>query len=344
MPTNNDFYGVYKFATVRTANDTLGTGKNPYIIKSLDDGEDMDTQAVFYMQGTPLTKVLDIGNTSQTFNINADVLVPDSTNSTTVMDGLQLLWDLTSLQYTGGFPNNTLPLMTSAGIKIGDQKTSVNISLLSDGDPNNSLNVYEINHGVTAQSYIATTGLDPGLRTAKWYDFFVDIGGLKYFVKSADISIKIKNKKDNFLGVYPEDYRVPTDGLNDGTFQYDDSYSGWQFPFISVGGIEIDISGTAAIAINNNTGAAINYNQPTSLITTNVDDLLAAANVTLQHTGQFKTTTNNFNILYTGSSTLSSVLPPFFGINRAVISKKASKFSEDMMTADFTAKLYVGIN
>lgn len=344
MPINNDFYGVYKFATIRTTNSTLGTGKNPYIIKDIGDNEDMDVKAIFYMQGTPLTKVLDIGGTSQDFSVNADVLVPIPNSTTTVMDGLQLLNDLTALQYTGGFPNNTLPLMTSASIKIGEQATTVNINLMSDGDPNNSLNVYEIDHGAQAQSHIATTGLEEGLRVAKWYDFFVDIGGLKYFVKSADISIKIKNLKNNFLGVYPENYRIPTDGLNDGTFQYDDSYSGWQFPFIGVGGIEIDINGQAAIAINNITGAAINYNHTDTLITSNVADLLAASNVTLQHTGQFNTTTNNFNIYYTGSSTLSGVLPSFFAINRAVINKKQCKFTADEMVADFSAKLYVGIN
>ncbi len=348
MPLNNNFYGVYKFVTVKTKPiSTNVVGLNPYIIQSLRVSDTMQTSAKFYMQGTPLTKVLDIGNVAQTITIDAPILVPPP-NQPDLSDGLQLIWDLANLQYTNSIPNNFLPLLETAKINIGTDKSNVNLTLKSDGDPNNTVNVFEITSGATAQGYINTTNLNNGARVAKNYDFYVNIGGFCFFVDAADIEIKVNSADKNFLGVYqgntllPNNYQVPQDGLNGGVYtDGDPTYSGWQFPFIAVGGIEITATGKAVISIDAN-GNFINYNNIQSY-QTNVNDLLAASNVTLQYSGELTTTATNFNIFYAGSDTLSGVLPPVFATNKAVVTTRNSNFSEGVMTTDFTVKAYVGV-
>ena len=342
MPLNNGFYGVYKFATIRTLNAILGTQKHPYVIQSLTPTNSMKADPKFFMQGTPLTKVLDIGSTSESISVKAPILVPTAGNS--IMDGLQLIYDITALQYTNSIPNNFLPLLESAKISIGVENSNVDLKLKSDGDPNNTVNVFEITYGTTAQNYITTTGLNNYGRVAKSYDFFVDFGGFKYFVEECEIDITIKNSEHNFLGVYPypDNYVIPTDGKNNGVYQGDASYSGWQFPFIAVGGVSIVARGKAVISIDNVTGAITNYNYLSQIVQSDVNALIAAGNVTLQPSGVLRFTTSNFNIFYTGSTTLSGVLPPVFSFNKAVVTTKTSSFNEGVMTADFEVHAYVG--
>lgn len=338
MPLNNNFYGVYKFATIRTNKD--GTiAKNPYIIKSLTSDDKMDTKATFYMQGTPQTKVLDIGNTSEDITIEAPILVPTEGNS--LEDGLALLEDLVALQYTGSIPNNNLPLLSNIVIDINATSSKVNFDLQSDGDPNNTTNVFQINYGTTAQNYITETGLNNYARVAKNYDFCVDFGGFTYYVESCKLTVSVTTDKKNFLGVYnhPQD-EVPIDGLNDGVWvEGSTSYSGWQFPFIAVGGIEITATGKAVISINNDTGATTNWNYYDT-VTSDVNTLIERGNVTLQPTGILRYSTDNFNIVYTNTG--QNVLPGVFAINKGVVTQRNASFSEGVMEADFTVKAYVG--
>ncbi len=348
MPLNNGFYGLYKFVTLLTNSPTLGIAKNPYVIKSLNSNNTEDVNAKFFMQGTPLTKVLDIGSTKESISVEAPILVPES--GYTIMDGLRLLWDMAALQYTNGIPNNYLPLMSKATINIGANDSKISFDLLSDGDPNNTTNIYEINYGATAQGYIQTTGLDRGSRVAKNYDFCVDFGGFKYFVEDCTVSITVKNSEHKFLGVLgkqPPNQTVPYDGLNNGVWSpnTDDelgSYSGWQFPFIAMGGIEINISGTATISINDTTGAITNW-QYNDTVTSDVNELISRGNVTLQPTGVFRYEQDNFNIYYTGNNDLSAVLPPAFSVNKAIVKQRNAKFSDDSMKATFEVQAFAGI-
>ncbi len=350
MPINNDFYGVYKFITIKTDNG-VNTGLNPYVVQSLNVKDAEPTNPKFYIQGTPNTKVLEIRPVAQDLSVNAPILVGPA--NIAIIDGLYLLHDLFNLQYTNGLPNNSLPLLVNATIKIGADGSSVNFTLKSDGDPNNSVNVYEVNYGATAQSYITATNLDKASRTAMNYDFFVNFGGLKWYVEDCTINIKITASENNFLGVYrgntvPANYEVPYDDLNDGVWDPSTeaqaaSYSGWQFPFISVGGIEITASGKAAISINNVTGVTTNYSQ-LDTVTSNVDALRLASNVTLQKTGELNYVTPSFQIYYSGgrNAAIQGVIPPALGIQTAIVTQRSSSFSEGKMYADFEVQAYVG--
>lgn len=358
MPLNNSIYGVYKFGLIRTLRASIAD-KYPYIIKNIKVGDSMAASAKFFMQGGPQTKIMDVGPTKQEFNVSAPILVTaNSQSGGTLLDGLQLLWDICDLQYdaTNNYlPTNRLPLMTSASISIGADQSSIDLTLLSDGDPNNALNTYEIAYGTTAQSYITTTGINNAARVASHYDFFVDFGGLNTYVDSAKIDIKVTSTDKKFLGVFRDgalntDYVVPQDGLNGGEYTPGDpTYSGWQFPFVAVGGIEITATGSATISIADDTGDKINYKYNTTTLNT-VDDLLAASNVTLQKSGLLVTTVEDFNIFFSGRGStftagqMTGVLPPVFGnTNKAVVTMNNYSFSEGDMKTDFTVKVFVGV-
>ena len=175
------------------------------------------------------------------------------------------------------------------------------------------------------------------------------MGGINYFVENAVINITIKTEEKNFLGVYnalsPGQVVVPDDGTNNGVWPggLDATYSGWQFPFIMVGGIEISITGKASISIDNVTGFPINFNYSNST-TTNVPQLRNNANVTLQPSGLLNAPAQNFNIFFTGSQNYSGVLPSAFAINRAVVNSHAASFTSERMEVDFEVKAYVGVS
>jgi hypothetical protein len=350
MPLNNNFYGVYKFVTVRTSPNggQDNTGKYPYIIKTLNDNNSMPTNAKFYMQGTPLTRVLDIKQVTENITLNAPILVPEQ--GQTMSDALKLLNDLVAFQYTNNLPNNFLPLLSKIVINIGVDGSSVDFTLLSDGDPNNATNVYKINYGATAQSFIEETGLNYASRDASNYDFCVDFGGFAYFVEKCTITIDIKTSQKNFLGVYPyypPFNSVPYDGLHGGIWNPTSnadiaSYSGWQFPFLSVGGIEITASGTASISIDNETGNIINWKY-NDIPTASTNELIQRGNVTLQPTGVLRYVQDNFNIYFTANSVLQTVIPAPFAINKAVITQTNNSFSEGDMKVTFEVHAYVGI-
>jgi len=350
MPLNNNFYGVYKFVTVRTAANggQDNTGKFPYIIKSLNNNDSMPSSAKFFMQGTPLTRVLDIKQVSQTITMNAPILVPEP--GRLINDGLTLLRDLVAFQYTNNIPNNFLPLLTKIHINIAADACSVVFDLKSDGDPNNAINVFKINYGTTAQSFVDTTGLNYPSREATNYDFCVDFGGFRYYVEKCDITIDIKNSETNFLGVYPyypPFNSVPYDGLHSGIWNPTAdadiaSYTGWQFPFISIGGIEIKASGTALISIDNDTGEITNWNY-FDTPTTSTSELIERGRVTLQPTGVMRYEQDNFNLFFTGNSVLQTVIPEPFAINKAVVTQNNASFSDGEMRSSFSVTAYVGI-
>lgn len=357
MPLNNNLIGVVKIVNIKTSS----SGPSPYIAESLKVSEKMKADAKFFMQGTPLTKILDIGGITQDFTVNSPILVGAvGVDPATIKDGRQLLNDLVAYQYGSTLaPPTSLPLLTGATINIGVEASSVSLNLKSDGDPNNSLNIYKITPG-----YNSAIGLNNAARIAKYFDFFVNLAGIRYYVESANIDIKAQTKDSNFLGVYGEGWTyqsVPYDGLNNGTWNPSTaqdlaSYSGWQFPFVTVGGIELTVSGKAAVSIDPNNNA-INYNYINQLETTRTNGsyyggntyvpgagLINAANISLQNTGEFDYISPSFQIYQQvsgGSSSQVPVIPPVFNFNNAVVSMKNYNFNEDIMTVDFTVKAFV---
>ena len=346
MPLNNDFYGIYQVATIKTSKNSIAS-KYPYITSSNNVEDSMSVEPKFFIQGTPLTKILDIGHTSENFTISAPILVPTSlSNTPALQDGVQLLNDIVSLQYpTINTPSKALPLLIKAGIHIGVDNSKIDFTLKSDGDPNNTVNIFYMNPGNT--SLVSQLGLNNPSRVANNYDFFVNLGGIKYFVEDVNIDIEIENQEKNFLGVYnannPGNVVVPDDGTNGGVWPggLDASYSGWQFPFIMAGAIKIKASGSAAISIDS-TGKAINYINNSST-TSDVATLRGNSNVTLQPSGLLNLAQDNFNIFFAGSAQYPGVLPPQFAFNKAVINSHTAEITPTEMKVNFNITAYVGL-
>jgi hypothetical protein len=312
---------------------------------------------------------LDIGNIDETFSVNSPILVPAAgVDFTDIKDGAQLLKEIAYLQYSqdilsGAYvPNNRLPLLVEADLKIGSQESSISFQLKSDGDPNNTASVYQIDTG-----YNSDLGLDSAARVAKNWDFAVQLGDLNYYVKDLNMNLKIETKSNNFLGSYKyvNDVGlsgVPFDGLNNGEWSEGEpeigSYTGWQFPFLSIGGISLTASGSAAVSLANdvNAGPNINFNyiNVDSPITTR-DEMFTGNggypgffNVDAQQPGEFtygSGTTFRVYRLQTNGTTVSlgpSLLPEAFdGFNNSIVSMKDIKFSADLLTFNFNVEAFV---
>lgn len=366
MPLNNYFYGVYNIASINAT----GTGPTPYLIKSLKSSSNMEAAPAFFMQGTVLTKVLDVKHTKETISIDAPILVTsDYLSQIQLKDGRALLNDMVYYKYGTSITSSTLsgalnvlPILTKASIHVSVDQSTINFTLLSDGDPNNTINVYTIKKGTTA--LLASAGIaNTAARIAKNWDFFANLGGLNYYVKELTMDIDIENKEFNFLGAADGTWTytsVPGDGLNAGKWDpaglgfQTSSYSGWQFPFIAVGGVKITAKGKAAVAIDN-----LNRTTNFTLLGTSAltrAALLAAGNVTLQDTGMLSINTSynasNFTVymslpatanspLGVGVGTTASVLPAAFAVNNALITMKDASFSADAMEVDFEVLAFV---
>ena len=350
----NEFYGVYKIAKVFTGANGATT-PSPYIIKSINPNNTMDATAQFYMQGDPRTRVLNIGHTKESITIVAPILVPQEGQSiSNVKDGRILLTDKVDNSYTDGFPNSILPVLESANLKIGAKDSSVTLTLLSDGDPNNTTNVYEISN--SSQSLIDNIGLNYASRVANNWDFAVQLGDLIYYLESAEISIKIATNENNFLGVAANDYwagnsnSVPYDGTNGGewtpvTDAQKASYTGWQFPFISVGGITIEVTGSAVLIVDSDNPANnVNYSRAAAVVNSR-SELMANANLTLQNPGELTFTQDNFTInqIYKDGSSVS-LIPSAMAVNSAIVKMRSTNFNEGLMNVNFSVMAFVGAN
>jgi hypothetical protein len=340
MPLNNFFYGIYNIASLNS----IGSTPQPYIIKNLTVDDTMDSKAEFYMQGTLLPKILNIGHTKESFNVESPILVSTSSvnSSNALKDGRQLLFDFVNYKYgtTVGQINyagnafNSLPMIESITINIGVDESNVNMSLLSDGDPNNSYNIYNIKKGTSG--LVTSVGLNNNARVAKNWDFYVNLGGILYFVENAKITLKVASSEKNFLGAYPFVYnQVPPDT----------TYSNWQFPFIAQGGITIEASGKASISIDANNDS-INFvnpvSPPNSYPITSRAGLLAAANVTLQDAGVFTPGAGSFQVwLANANSAPIQMIPNALTITNAIVTKKNASFGPQNMEVDFSLLAYV---
>lgn len=352
MPLYNGFYGVYKIAKVFTGADGASV-PSPYIIKSIQPSNSMEATAVFFMQGDPRTKVLNIGHTKEEIKVTSPILVPqEGQSAANVKDGRVLLADKVDNSYTDGFPNGSLPILTNAVLDIGESESSITLTLLSDGDPNNTTNVYSISNSST--TLINEIGLNYAARVAKNWDFAVQLGDLIYYVKSAQLTINVKSSEEHFLGVAANDYwasnfsSVPYDGTNSGVWSpvtdaEKASYTGWQFPFIAVGGITIEATGTATLIVDSdNPSNNVNYSRAAAVVNSR-SELIANGNVTLQHPGELTFTQSNFNIyqIYKDGSTIN-VIPDAMAVNSAIVKMKSANFNEGLMTVNFSVTAFVG--
>jgi hypothetical protein len=253
----------------------------------------------------------------------------------------------------------TLPLLTNATFNIGEQQSSVSLTLESDGDPNNST-AFEIRSDeVPELSPIAPYG---PTRLAKFYDIRVQIGQRKYFVMSATITVQAQSTKANFFipgdwgdyrgwGVYggtgSTQLTLKNEDLSARTGTGVTFQPGTQFPFLGISSIQITGSGKAAVLLEDlntdNDFTDVNESINLSLQTGTTD-------MTLQNPGFADTEAQNFIIeIYDpvwaagggAGSGWSSLLPGTINLTKSIVNTSNFTLGTGLLTVDFGFLCYV---
>lgn len=181
MPINNNLFGVYK---------SFKISGNRVVADNLTRNRQMTASPVNYVQGTPKARVMDIQGVTETLSLTAPIFVGCGSS----VDGRFLA--NTKINEILNPSTATLPLLTNATFNIGEQQSSVSLTLESDGDPNNSTAFQIRADEVPELSPVAPYG---PTRLAKFYDIRVQIGQRKFFVMSATITVQAQSTKANFF-------------------------------------------------------------------------------------------------------------------------------------------------
>jgi hypothetical protein len=313
----------------------------------------MQASPVNYVQGTPKARVMDIQGVTETLSLTAPIFVGCGSS----VDGRFLA--NTKINEILSPSTAKLPLLTNATFNIGEQQSSVSITLESDGDPNNST-AFEIRSDeVPELSPIAPYG---PTRLAKFYDIRVQIGQRKFFVMSATITVQAQSTKANFFipgdwgdyrgwGVYGGTGSTQLTLVNEDlsartgtgvTFQ-----PGTQFPFLGISSIQITGSGKAAVLLEDlntdNDFTDVNESINLSLQTGTTD-------MTLQNPGFADTEAQNFVIeIYDpvwaagGGAGVgwSSLLPGTINLTKSIVNTSNFSLGTGLLTVDFGFLCYV---
>ena len=245
MPTNNALLGITK---------TLKIAGNYVLAKSANRSRRMSTEPVQLLQGTPKTRIFDIGVVEETFKIDGPMLIGGASS----IDVRQLLL----AQLTQALdPNNTsLPIVTGASVSVDKDSANVSVSLLSDGNPANSA-VFEVmgaDPNGAPLTLLNPTGGGGPTRLAKWYDFRVNIGGYKYYIQNCKLEVKVGVEKSVFIaGVDSSLYaNVETDALPSPTNPYN---WGTQYQTFGIKSISINGDCKALVLLSDAGNASYNF-------------------------------------------------------------------------------------
>ena len=83
MPINNDILGIYKSVFITVAG---GTARS-YIVESASRSVTIDASPKVLMQGSPKTRIMDIGGVTETISIQAPILIGGGANRNIVVYG-----------------------------------------------------------------------------------------------------------------------------------------------------------------------------------------------------------------------------------------------------------------
>lgn len=300
MPINNNLFGVYK---------SFKLNGTTVVASSVTRNRNMQASPENYVQGTPKARVMSIGAVEETLTVNAPLFVGGGS----AVDGRYIA--NAKIEEILNPATASLPLLSGAQFQIGQENSSVTLTLETDGDPNKTT-VFEIRSDEVAE-------LDPiantPTRLAKFYDFRVQIGSRKYFVLSANISVSATvDKRYFFIPGDWGDFRgwgtktnttdvLPNVATGIGstelhyftlpgqtgiglTFQ-----PGTQFPWLGISGVKIQGSGQAAVLLQNlNPGTNANFTDAGETINLSLEP--GTTDMTLQDPGIARTEAADFRI------------------------------------------------
>lgn len=315
MPLNNDLFGIYK---------TVKINNNPIVVSSASRNRKMDVQAETYLQGTPKSRILNIGGVSEDISIESPILIGGGST----VDGRSLV----NLKLAELLNPDTavLPLLTSANLTVNESGGTVSMTLVTDGDPDLNVNAFQLSSTPIAE-------LDPiantPTRQARFYDFRVQIGARLYYIMEASISISSDATPAYFLIPNGAAFdQTTTTTVNGITFK-----AGTQFPFLGITGIKISGKGKAAVVLtdSNADGDYLDANE-----SVNIDLSTGANELTLQRPGVSVAEPANFVLEIYDGSDWSSLLPDV-DLSKSVVHSSNFNVSSGLLTVDFDFTCWV---
>jgi len=311
MPLNNNLFGVYK--SIRVNNTTL-------VASSADRSRTMDVKAENFIQGTPKSRILDIGGITEDISISAPILIGGGS----AVDGRNLV----NIKIAELLNPTTavLPLLTNATVSVSEQGANVQMTLKTDGDP------ADLNSDVFQVLSTPVAELDPiaytPTRKARFYDFRVNIGSRKYFVMEASITVTGETTDAYFLipdgAAYDQVTYTTVGGVS---FK-----AGTQFPFLGITGIKISGKGKAAVLLADLNNDGDYYDTDEAI---NINLATGANEITLQRPGVSVSEDANFVLqIYDGVSTWYDLFP-LLDLSKSVVSSSNFNVTSGLLTVDF---------
>jgi len=339
MPINNDILGIYKSVFITVAG---GTARS-YIVESASRSITIDASPKVLMQGSPKTRIMDIGGVSETISIQAPILIGGGAAADGRAIATQKINEI--LDPT----NATLPILKSASYSINEGGGSVSLTLESDGDSGLGTSAFYVVNSNTPHPTLnpvgtggsGTTAFGP-TRVARFYDFRAQIGDRKYFIQEASIDVNVETQKTYFINPY--DFNDPQFGYtlsggggtmlpsvlsgNGISYKY-----GTQFPHIGVNGLTISGKGKGAVVVGSTyaseTTAGVTTQAAGKAVLASAGSVTFALDVAQQ---------DGFN---SSAATTWGSLIPGIGLSKAIINATNFSVSTGILTVDFDFMCYV---
>ena len=339
MPINNDILGIYKSVFITVAG---GTARS-YIVESASRSITIDASPKVLMQGSPKTRIMDVGGVTETISIQAPILIGGGASADGRSIATQKINEI--LDPTSA----TLPILKSASFSINEGGGSVSLTLESDGDSGVGTSSFFVVNSNTPHPSLnpvgtggsGTTAFGP-TRVARFYDFRAQIGDRKFFIQEASVEVSVETQKTYFIN--PIDFVDPSSGYqltgNGGTslpsvfggsgisYKY-----GTQFPHIGVNGLTISGKGKGAVVVGSTyaseTTAGVTTQSAGSTVLASAGAVTFALEIA-QQTG--------FNM---GAAPVWASLIPGIGLSKAIINATNFSVSTGILTVDFDFMCYV---
>jgi hypothetical protein len=319
-----------------------GTARS-YIVESASRSLTIDAQPKVLMQGSPKTRIMDIGGVTETISITAPILIGGGASADGRAIATQKINEILDPATA------SLPILKSASYSINEGGGSVSLTLESDGDSGiGNSSFYVVNSNTPHPSLnpvgtggSGTTAFGP-TRVARFYDFRAQIGDRKYFIQEASVDVNVETQKTYFINPY--DFSDPDGGYqltggggtnlpsvlsgNGISYKY-----GTQFPHIGVNGLTISGKGKGAVVVGSTyaseTTAGVTTQSAGRTVLASAGSVTFALEIAQQ---------DGFRM--SAAPTWGSLIPGI-GLSKAIINATNFSVSTGILTVDFDFMCYV---
>lgn len=329
MPIRNDLFGIWKVFSYYVP--SLGTTKY-FVVESADEAVSQNIEVKPYIIGTAMPRALEISGASAELNINAPLLVSDTTARTGtfsdyVNDGLTLVSNLGAATYMSGtYTADPGFIYRSINFSVSDEQgATYKIAALGDYDSLHTENTaataqFGITTPTSSSQYPMTTG--HVFRVASFYDFDVSLGGwtlgTNQFLRELNVDITYQTQEFSWVG-QPD-----------------------QRKYFGISGMEIKVSGTIISQSRYPTG----HYMPLQAEKTGMT--LPSPSATYPYLGGLAhPTTGSFSVLLrngAGGATLDVLPVTTLSGQKFVFSSSSLQASTGLLTTQFEGQMWAQTN